>query len=231
MRNAHLRKRPSGIVRFLNVLIVVTALAAVISLIRLVGEFRSAFDRDRYSDIEYYLQQGEYEKITLSFDEVLIDSCRKSAEQIAEEDPVTKFCVKLTGLLDSGRCYVENKNDFGGAAQKGFIGLEDTDCYYLLADAVHAEVKRQCAEQDEHFSITKKDLLKQLADEQILMKSGERNTTTIRSGSGKLMSVIVLDKRKISQQMSRDLCPPSPSVESLPEPQQQNAAQGIVAQM
>ncbi len=60
MRNAHLRKRSSGIVRFLNVLIVVTALAAVISLIRLVGEFRSAFDRDRYSDLEYYLQQGEY---------------------------------------------------------------------------------------------------------------------------------------------------------------------------
>jgi hypothetical protein len=178
-----------------------------------------------------YLQQGEYEKITASFDEVLIDSCRRSAEQIAEEDPVTKFCVKLTGLLDSGRCYVENKNDFGGAAQKGFIGLEDTDCYYLLADAVHAEVKRQCAEQDEHFSITKKDLLKQLADEQILKRSGERNTTTIRSGGGKLMSVIILDKQKIAQRLSRDLCPASPSVESLPEPLPENAAQGIVAQM
>ena len=148
-----------------------------------------------------FLHQGEYEKITASFDEVLIDSCRRSAEQIAEEDPVTKFCVKLTGLLDSGRCYVENKNDFGGASQKGFIGLEDAGCYYLLADTVHAEVKRQCTEQDEHFSITKKDLLKQLADEQILMKSGERNTTTIRSGGGKLMSVIVLDKQKISKRL------------------------------
>ena len=60
MRNADVRKRPSGIVRFLNVLIIVTALAAVICLIRLVGEFRSAFDRDRYSDLEYDLQQGEY---------------------------------------------------------------------------------------------------------------------------------------------------------------------------
>ena len=60
MRNAHLRKRPSGIVRFLNILIIATVLAAVICLIRLVGEFRSAFDRDRYSDLEYYLQQGEY---------------------------------------------------------------------------------------------------------------------------------------------------------------------------
>ena len=104
-------------------------------------------------------------------------------------------------------------------------------CYYLLADAVHAEVKRQCTEQDEHFSITKKELVKQLANEEILQKSGERNTTTIRSGSGKLMSVIVLDKRKISQQMSRDLCPSSSSVESLPEPIPDNATQGIVAQV
>ena len=104
-------------------------------------------------------------------------------------------------------------------------------CYYLLADAVHAEVKRQCQEQDEHFSITKKELVKQLANEEILKKSGERNTTTIRSGSGKLMSVIVLDKRKISQQMSRDLCPSSSSVESLPESLPESAAQGIVAQV
>ena len=36
------------------------ALAAGIALIRLVGELRSSFDRDRYSNLEYYLQQGEY---------------------------------------------------------------------------------------------------------------------------------------------------------------------------
>ena len=144
---------------------------------------------------------------------------------------MTKFCVKLTGLLDSGRCYVESKNDFGGATQKGFIGLEDEGNYYLLADAVHAEVKRQCMEQDEHFSITKKELVKQLANEDILKKSGERNTTTIRSGSGKLMSVIVLDKQKIARRLSRDFCPLSPSVESLPEPIPDNAAQGIVVQV
>ena len=104
-------------------------------------------------------------------------------------------------------------------------------CYYLLADAVHAEVKRQCQEQDEHFSITKKELVKQLANEDILKKSGERNTTTIRSGSGKLMSVIVLDKQKIARRLSRDLCPPSPSVDELPEPQPEIATQGNVAQV
>ena len=58
MRNV--KPRPSGLVRFLNILIVLTALAAVISLVRLAGELRSAFDRDQYSSLEYYLQDGEY---------------------------------------------------------------------------------------------------------------------------------------------------------------------------
>lgn len=178
-----------------------------------------------------YLQNGEYEKFTANFDKVLIESCRRSAEQIAEEDPVTKFCVKLTGLLDSGRCYVENKIDFGGATQKGFIGLEDADNYYLLADAVHAEVKRQCQEQDEHFSISKYQLIKQLANDGLLVRFNQRNTTTIRGAGGKPLNVLVLRKSEMTQRMSRDLCPPSPSVESLPEPIPDNASQGNVVQM
>ena len=185
----------------------------------------------KFLQSEGYLQQGEYEKFTANLDKVLIDSCRRSAEQIAEEDPVTKFCVKLTGLLESGRCYVENKNDFGGATQKGFIGLEDNDNYYLLADAVHAEVKRQCQEQDEHFSISKYQLIKQLANDGLLVRFNQRNTTTIRGAGGKPLNVLVLRKSEMTQRMSRDLCPPSPSVDELPEPIPDNATQGIVAQM
>ena len=60
MRNVRTGKRPFGTVRFLNILIVVTALAAGVCLIRMVGELRSAFDRDRYSGLEYSLQEGEY---------------------------------------------------------------------------------------------------------------------------------------------------------------------------
>ena len=58
MRNV--KKKTSGLVKFLNILIVLTALAAGISLIRMVGELRSSFDRDRYSNLEYDLQQGDY---------------------------------------------------------------------------------------------------------------------------------------------------------------------------
>ena len=60
MRNVRAGKKTPGTVRFLNILLVVMALAAGIALIRMGGELRSSFDRDRYSDLEYYLQQGEY---------------------------------------------------------------------------------------------------------------------------------------------------------------------------
>lgn len=60
MRNIRAGKKTPGTVRFLNILLVIMTLAAGIALIRLVGELRSSFDRDRYSDLEYYLQQGEY---------------------------------------------------------------------------------------------------------------------------------------------------------------------------
>ena len=60
MRSVRAAKKTPGTVRFLNILLVIMALAAGIALIRLVGELRSSFDRDRYSNLEYYLQQGEY---------------------------------------------------------------------------------------------------------------------------------------------------------------------------
>ena len=165
------------------------------------------------------------------FDEILLKTAESNVELILAQEPVTRFCDKLISLLESGRCYVENKNDFGGATQKGFIGMEDSENYYLLADAVHCEVKRLCNEQGEQFSISKFQLIKQLAADGLLTKFGQRNTTTIRTATGKSVNVIVIPKAAIGQRLSRDLCPPSPSVESLPDPQAVEATQGIVAQM
>lgn len=60
MRKVQADKKSFGIVKFLNMLILVAFLAAVVVLVRMVGELRSVFDRDRYSDPEYSLQQGDY---------------------------------------------------------------------------------------------------------------------------------------------------------------------------
>ena len=165
------------------------------------------------------------------FDEIVLRNAADNAALLLEQDPVTKFCDKLIYLLESGRCYVDDRAASSGAAGKGYIGMEDSENYYLLADAVHCEVKKQCADQGEHFSISKFHLIKQLAADGLLTKFGQRNTTTVRTATGQAINVIVMPKAAIGQRLSRDLCPPSPSAESLPEPLPENAAQGNVAQV
>ena len=142
------------------------------------------------------LTMAERERCCSEFDSILLVNISDSAELIGNETPTVRFVQKLKTLLSSSRCYVERRGQESSVHANGFIGFEDNERYYLLADAAHSEVRKLCAEQGEHFSITKNQLLKQLADEGILLKQNGRNTTTIRTASGKPMSVIVLDKSR-----------------------------------
>jgi hypothetical protein len=128
----------------------------------------------------------------------LIKNISETSEIVEDENPTIKFVQKLKTLLDSGRCYVDGRNAQSITKGKGYIGMEDTTRFYLLADAVHSEIRKLCAEQGEHFSISKNQLLRQLADEKILIRYNNRNTTTIRDNGGKSMNVIVLDKSKMN---------------------------------
>lgn len=139
---------------------------------------------------------AERERCSSELDSILLVNISDSAELIGNETPTVRFVQKLKTLLSSSRCYVERRGQESSVHANGFIGLEDDERYYLLADAAHSEVRKLCAEQGEHFSITKNQLLKQLADEGILLKQNGRNTTTICTASGKPMSVIVLDKSR-----------------------------------
>ena len=60
VRRAGSGKKAFPLVRFLNILIVAAAVAAGFCLMLLVREIRDAFDRETYSSLEYWLQQGEY---------------------------------------------------------------------------------------------------------------------------------------------------------------------------
>ena len=155
---------------------------------------------------------------------------QRCAEQIIEEDPVTKFCEKLTGLLDSGRCYVETRGSDYSIRQKNCIGLADDRYYYLFMDSAHSEVRQLCSNQGEQFTISKKELLKQMRKDGLIVSKTNRNTVSIRD-SGGVINVTMLDKERIAQRLSRDLCPPSPPAESLPEPIPESAAEGSVAQV
>ena len=156
--------------------------------------------------------QDDMKKYAGAFDEILLQSCSFNAEIIVNENPTTRFCEKLKSLLDSGRCYLETKGLDSQPRQKNCIGLQDDEHYYLFADAAHSEVRRLCAEQGEHFSISKNELLRQFRKESLLLSRTSRNTVSIRDNSGTVINVAMLDKQKIDERLSGDLCPPTAEV-------------------
>lgn len=158
------------------------------------------------------LGQNDVKKYAERFDEILLQSCSLNAEIIVNEKPTTRFCEKLKSLLDSGRCYVETKGIDSQPRQKNCIGLQDNDHYYLFADTAHSEVRRLCAEQGEHFSISKNELLRQMRKEGLLLSRTNRNTISIRDNSGTVINVAVLDKAKIADRLCAAVCPPSAEV-------------------
>lgn len=143
------------------------------------------------------LNNSAAENYKIKLDEILLKNTSETVEITDNENPTAKFIQKLKTLLDSGRCYVEQRGVSIKARGKGYIGMEDISRFYLLADTVHSEVRKLCAEQGEHFSISKNQLIRQLADENILIRCNGRNTTSIRDNGGKSMSVVILDKSKL----------------------------------
>jgi len=106
------------------------------------------------------ITKSELDKFERVFDEIILKAVSDNTEIIELENPTTRFCEKLRRLLDSGRCYVEIRGAESSPRQKNCLGLQDDDYYYLFADAAHSEVRKLCAEQGEHFSISKNELLR-----------------------------------------------------------------------
>ncbi len=140
------------------------------------------------------ITNSESEKYTKVFDEIILKNVSDNSENLLSESPTAKFCEKLRSLLDSGRCYLETKGCENIPRQKNCIGLQDNDYFYLFADAAHSEVRKLCAEQGEHFTLSKNELLKQLRKENILVSHTNRNTISIRDNSKKVVNVVFLDR-------------------------------------
>ena len=74
-----------------------------------------------------------------------------------------------------------------------WIGYQDRDCWYLFTDPVHKAVREQCERQGESFTISSKELLKALAEENCLDCSPGLNTKKIRVG-GRSKRVVCIYK-------------------------------------
>lgn len=155
------------------------------------------------------INKSELDKFEKVFDEIVLKAVSANAEIIELENPTTRFCEKLKSLLDSGRCYVETKGLDSTPRQRNCIGLQDDEHYYLFADTTHSEVRKLCAEQGEHFSISKNELLRQLRKEGLLLSRTSRNTVSVRDNSNTVVNVAMLNKLKMEERLSGDLYRPT----------------------
>ncbi|SDB54985.1 hypothetical protein SAMN02910317_02850 [Ruminococcaceae bacterium FB2012] len=155
-------------------------------------------------------QIGEQDirKYAETFDELLLQNTAANSEIIIRENPVNVFCEKIKSLLDSGRCYTEPRGS-GAQRQKNCIGLHDDSSYYLFMDTAHSEVRKLCAEQGEHFTIKKNDLLKQLRKEGLIESKTSKNTISIRENSTSVVNVTVIDRSKLNDRLCAAVCPPA----------------------
>lgn len=158
------------------------------------------------------INKSELDKFEKVFDEIVLKAVSANEEIIELENPTTRFCEKLKSLLDSGRCYVETKGLDSTPRQRNCIGLQDDEHYYLFADTTHSEVRKLCAEQGEHFSISKNELLRQLRKEGLLLSRTSRNTVSVRDNSNTVVNVAMLNKLKMEERLSGDLYRPTAEV-------------------
>lgn len=144
-----------------------------------------------------------------TFDGMLIENISRSSSVIENESVSFQFCEKLMSLLDSGRCSLNPLGNDSDTNRKGFIGYEDSERYYLIMNAVIAEINRLSKELGECFSTGKKSLFKELAEDRIIIPGGRSNTTTVRVSPTRQINVAVLDKAKIADRLCAAVSPPA----------------------
>ncbi|MBR1384617.1 MAG: hypothetical protein IJ555_12535 [Ruminococcus sp.] len=155
---------------------------------------------------------GDVVSYQKTFDEILIENIRSSSGLVENESISYQFCEKLISLIESGRCSLNPLGNDTDTGRKGFIGFYDDDHYYLIMNAAMSEINKLSRELGYSFSVGRNNLIQQLADDKIIITNGKRNTTTIRAGASRMISVAVLDKARIESLLSGSVCPPTSEV-------------------
>ena len=133
----------------------------------------------------------------VEFQNCIYNLAEKQSRAIENDRPTHKFIQKLYSLLESGQAVVVDKSNSDHYTPPNFIGYEDENYYYLISDAAHKAVKKLCEEQGEVFPVTKRGLIKELAEEG-LIETSTSNTTVIRIGATSVR-VSMLKKSKANE--------------------------------
>ena len=126
------------------------------------------------------LQKSDLDGYRNQLHEILVRLCKQQAKNVRLDRPTHKFIRKLYALLESGQCCLLNRYTTDDYIPPNCIGYEDDMFIYLHSEPAHRLVRKFCEEQGESFSISNKELLKQMAEEGLLSPGKEQNTKSVR---------------------------------------------------
>ena len=142
------------------------------------------------------IELPEKKSILREFREMLFDLAKGQSSSIEEDKPVVKFIQKLYALLESGQAVVLDRTRPVDYKPLNFIGYEDEKYLCLNADMAHKAVVQLCRVQGESFTISKKSLIKALAEEGLLDSDKGKNVKSVTiSGRGNVKLLCIIKEK------------------------------------
>ena len=142
------------------------------------------------------IELPEKKSVLRDFREMIFDLAKGQSSSIEEDKPVVKFIQKLYALLESGQAVVLDRTRPVDYKPLNFIGYEDEKYLCLNADMAHKAVVQLCREQGENFTISKKSLIKALAEEGLLDSDKGKNVKSVTiSGRGNVKLLCIIKER------------------------------------
>ena len=142
------------------------------------------------------IELPEKKSVLREFREMLFDLAKGQSSSIEEDKPVVKFIQKLYALLESGQAVVLDRTRPVDYKPLNFIGYEDEKYLCLNADMAHKAVVQLCREQGENFTISKKSLIKALAEEGLLDSDKGKNVKSVTiSGRGNVKLLCIIKEK------------------------------------
>lgn len=131
--------------------------------------------------------------------EALIELGQAQKDLVHDEDSAEGFLAVLRDLLAQGKVYLaprEGEQDTSHEDGAEMLGWYDENWAYLLPEAAYNRVASFCRRAGGVFPLGKKALYKSLRDAKVLVPTGKKSTTPLRTTDG-LQRVIRLKKSAI----------------------------------
>lgn len=122
---------------------------------------------------------------------VLLESGKTQAKEMAEDKPTQRFMDALSELVASGQMAMIGKEKTPHREQN-VGGYKDEENYYFFPERAFAEVVRLCMQQGGSFALSRRQLFKQLKEENLLVAGTDGNpcrVVTVQKTSKRLLCI------------------------------------------